>query len=129
MNYMDYNNDTYEEDKNQSFNENLLDFKESRIQVNDNTLENQYYNREDADSNSLHEDINKMVDRMQYNSQKDTNYYEHDPNSITDSDYFNKNPTGRFGNGSFPDSKYGNLHDQYNRVHQEVIDKLTGPKS
>ena len=129
MNYMDYNNDTYEEDKNQSFNENLLDFKESRIQVNDNTLENQYYNKEDADSNSLHEDINKMVDRMQYNSQKDTNYYEHDPNSISDSDYFNKNPTGRFGNGSFPDSKYGNLHDQYNRVHQEVIDKLTGPKS
>ena len=65
MNYRNYDNEHFEEDKNNSFNENLLDLKEGRIHDDNNkTLENQYYNRNDIESNSLQEDINQMVDRM-----------------------------------------------------------------
>ena len=38
---------------------------------------------------------------------------------MVDSDFYKKHPNYKF--------EY--LHDQYNRVHQDVIDRLTGPKS
>jgi hypothetical protein len=103
--------------QNKSIQNHLFDAKESRI-----LIDNRRYTSDHPEGNdsSFHE-LNKIIDRLPIYSDKDPRFSMEDEN-------MHKTPdrSGDYIRSSH-DSDY--LHDEYQRMHQKVINRLSGSKT